>query len=362
MSHNNTDSSRTAVALLTAALCAAPAAVVADDRNDVELYGEAHLSLNYFDTDNSDADDDDSGFGFSSNASRFGIRGSRLLDSGLTAIYQLELEAAWSGESGTDDDGNDAVLRQVRDSFVGVEGDFGMVRAGRLPAANQFIYESNYMLNTIGDVGSITSFGIGGRFSGAVQYVSPDLGPVNVSATVAPEGSSGDSEEMGDHDFLVRGTFSEGPWLAALTFVQVGADDDEGNGFDVYALGLGFERDNYEVGTLFATRDHDADDRDDHVIALGGSVSLTPVSTIRAQAAQFLGDADDADSLSLAVGYFHQLADNTEVYGAYARTDNDDAQEQDTFGYGHGGTPANLADTGAGSTPQGVSVGVHHRF
>uniref|UniRef100_UPI0025BC1CA5 porin n=1 Tax=Aquisalimonas sp. TaxID=1872621 RepID=UPI0025BC1CA5 len=124
--------------LLATVTAGAPAVAAADDSVGAELYGQAHLSLNYFDTDNDAAEEDDTGFGFSSNASRFGLRGSQPLDGGLTAIYQLELEPAWSGGGGTDRDGDPAVLRQVRDSFVGIEGYFGMVRAGRLPAANQF--------------------------------------------------------------------------------------------------------------------------------------------------------------------------------------------------------------------------------
>ncbi|MCG5538413.1 porin [Halorhodospira sp. 9622] len=359
------------ITLATATAMTAPAAVLADAHSDgPEVYGRVHLSLNAIDTDTGA---EDSGIGISSNASRFGIRGSESLEGNISAIYQLELGLGWAGGSSSSiagsDDGNQDFWDQVRDSYIGVEGDFGTVRAGRLPAANQYVYESNYLMDTVGDVGSITNLSIGGRFDTALQYETADgaLGPFGAVATLAPSGSSSESDEADDHDFILRGTYAEGPLTVAATLVHIAADDDWGDddeGFNVYTLGGSYAMDAFDVGVLYGVRDHEESDEevDDQFIALGGALPVTYNGTVKAQLVHFMGDADDSDSTTFGAGYYHSLSDRTEVYGVAAFTGNDENTDNNTYGYGHGGLPQGVDDVGNDADTFATSVGLSHNF
>ena len=59
------------------------------------------------------------------NTSRIGFKGKEKLSDDLTAIWQLEQRASILGQSNSQKWGN-------RDSFIGVEGKFGKLRAGNL--------------------------------------------------------------------------------------------------------------------------------------------------------------------------------------------------------------------------------------
>jgi predicted porin len=81
-----------------------------------EVYGRAHVSVDQLD------DGTDSGTNVSSNSSRIGFKADKDLENGMTALFQAEQEIRYDNGSGAD--------WASRDSFVGLKGDFGMVRLG----------------------------------------------------------------------------------------------------------------------------------------------------------------------------------------------------------------------------------------
>jgi len=84
------------------------------------FYGKANLSINR--TDQSSTNDVD----LESNASRIGVKGSSSISEGLKALYQIEYEIFL--DDGTDSDEDEF---KQRNSFVGLEGDFGKVIVGK---------------------------------------------------------------------------------------------------------------------------------------------------------------------------------------------------------------------------------------
>jgi predicted porin len=112
------------------------------------------------------------------------VKGSEVIDAGLTALYQLETGVSYSGTSTTFAAGN-------RDSYVGVTGGFGTFLTGRLPAANQFVYDSNLFGDQLGDAANFTGGALNGvgRANSALHYVAPALGPVTVALTLLPAAS-----------------------------------------------------------------------------------------------------------------------------------------------------------------------------
>lgn len=84
--------------------------------NPVQIYGRAHLSLDWLDNGQ------DSGTNVSSNVSHLGFRVKTELEGGLEAFAQIEQNIRF-GEGA----GNWA----SHDSFVGLRGDFGVLRIGQ---------------------------------------------------------------------------------------------------------------------------------------------------------------------------------------------------------------------------------------
>ena len=71
-------------------------------------------------------------FRVSSNSSRFGLRGTESLGGGLNAIFQIENSVSPDNGSGT---------LAGRDSFVGLQGNWGTFRIGRYHAPYDNIHE-----------------------------------------------------------------------------------------------------------------------------------------------------------------------------------------------------------------------------
>jgi predicted porin len=119
-----------------------------------------------------------------SSNSRFGIRGHEKLGPGLKAIFQLETQFLL--------DSNNTGFAQ-RDSFVGLAGGWGTVKLGRFDTPFKEYGDDIAFLNV--SSGNFTStsnlyrhIGFGGqnnaarfheRRVNAVQYESPDLGPID---------------------------------------------------------------------------------------------------------------------------------------------------------------------------------------
>ena len=107
------------IALAVASVLAAPLAVQAG----VEAYGQARMSLDFNNNNDSGVGQEDSAISLSSNRSRLGFRGDEDLGGGLNALWQFE--------QGVDfDTGN--WNGQRRDSYLGLGGNFGTVLAGNL--------------------------------------------------------------------------------------------------------------------------------------------------------------------------------------------------------------------------------------
>ncbi|RXZ44533.1 porin [Crenobacter cavernae] len=111
--------------LIPLALAALPAAAMAD----VTIYGKVGVGLEY----NKNTFSDGSSLGATrvdDYVSWLGFKGAEDLGSGSKAIWQIE-SAVWMDGSGSNTFG-------TRDTFVGLSGNLGMVRLGRLSNAQRY--------------------------------------------------------------------------------------------------------------------------------------------------------------------------------------------------------------------------------
>ncbi len=357
------------VTFAAAAAMASPLAIMADANAGPEVYGRVHISL---DNEGYDNDNGDSGaLQMHEHSSRLGFRGSESLDGGMEAFYQLEAGVAWH------DNGN---IAASRDSFVGLRGDFGSVRLGRLPWGNAIVYgPGNFFPTQAGDPGNLIDaivfggfdgagdpvMGIGGRAKKAIEYTAPVPGPVGVIVTYVPS-VQGDEDEGFDSDYMVRVTFNEGPIAVQATYMSIHHDHarsvndggDAGDSATVTALQGTYNLGDIRVGGGYAAASNDLDDADNTAMWLGAAMKVSPQGTIKLQYTAFNGDFDDTDVSVMALGYDHALSRRTTVYGVVANVSNDDDAGAVPHDYAGGST----TKIGEGEDGSVVSFGVIHDF
>jgi predicted porin len=127
---------------------------------EVQVYGHADVSLDYVDNGLANRIGAVGNNGWltqlSSNLSNFGVRGSRKLVPHLNGVFQIETEVAFSSTPGPT---SDAQVKQglgSRDTYVGLQGDWGAVKFGKEDAPyKRTVSRLDPFLNSIGDNRSI---------------------------------------------------------------------------------------------------------------------------------------------------------------------------------------------------------------
>lgn len=150
------------------------------------------------------ADFNSGGDGEGNSVSRFGIKGSTDVGSGLKANFKLE-------SGGITSDGNIAGAVFGRQAWLGLSGAFGEVRLGRqdsVPFQVMAGYDFNGVSNGVSAMGYANAATWGrDRQSRSLQYLSPNFGGVTLQAGFVPEGNT----VGGKNTFSLGATFATGP-------------------------------------------------------------------------------------------------------------------------------------------------------
>lgn len=179
-----------------------------------DVYGKINLSLQNAD------EGDSSTLELRNNNSRLGFKGTEDVDGGLTVIYQYELGVDPS-------EGNTTWTK--RNSFLGIKGDFGKVRAGFFDTAMKSSQGKVDLFNDLeGDIASIITRN-DNRVSNVVSYTTPSAS--GISATVdyimsenedVDAGVSGSVSYSNDSLYLAVAADSKVEWVDTGT----GLDND----------------------------------------------------------------------------------------------------------------------------------------
>lgn len=394
---------------LTAAL-AAPMSASADSKN-VHIYGEARLSLDRVDSGGSGGE---STVQVSSNASHFGIKGSRELGTDLSVIWQIE-QIVNIDNSTTSDNGYGSTLA-TRNTFISLwDSHKGIFALGRYNTPYKIA--SRYMDvfgNTIADNRALmggaplrlSSFGNITGASGTSAGASFDGNQGDVAAYVTPAiaGFTGAIAYVaGAEDATMSDTTKGDAWSAALLYT---------NG--TLNLNLGYEIHNFgsagsgtlgpavSVGGTPATLDGLKEEAWkvaasyvlDPVIVyvvyekteddLGGVVGLPKGSDLFGHRSIYLGtkyqfgknvlkaaytdmgdlemdgNGDDTGATQLSIGYDRQLDRSTSVYILYTKLDNDDKATYSLSA--PEGSTGGVAASAPGEDPSAISIGINHKF
>ncbi|MDO8439437.1 MAG: porin [Telluria sp.] len=157
----------------------------------------------------------------SSNSSGFGFRASEDLGAGLRAFFQVE--GSLSVDTGVASLG-------TRDTFVGLSGPFGTVRAGTMTTPLRalggrlnFVPGGTSIANNMGVMSTLNGMhaGLNSRLSNSIQYALPPFRGLAVTLVYAP----GELRPGGDDDssYGMGINYQAGPWHLGVAHENRGA-------------------------------------------------------------------------------------------------------------------------------------------
>ena len=346
--------------LIALAVLAASGAAMA--QSSVTLYGVVDTGLTY-------SKGEESVYGMTHVGgnvnSRLGFRGVEDLGNGLKATFNLE--SGFSADDGTNYMGQDG-LAFTRTSTVGLAGNFGEVRLGRM-LTSSYLAVSRY--DAFGDTGIGASLawhggqtGYAARTENAISYSSPNFSGFKIGA----EYGFGEQQKASDKRYIGLGaTYDNGPLSLGLGVDRLNGDTQNNTQQDenqtTWHLGGSY---NFGVARLLGFY-KESKFKDDGVGAAGESVKFktfglgvtAPVGAageVRASYNNYKISDDNGKANQLSLGYVHNLSKRTALYGTYAYIKNKDGLAFQLNGAMAG---AGLKD---GEKQHGLQLGVRHAF
>lgn len=342
-------------------------------QTNVQVYGRLNMDVESISISNPTGGASGDMKRLSSNSSRLGFRGTEDLGGEMKAIFQIESSVSPDTGSGT---------VAGRDSFVGLQGDWGKVRLGFLetPVKAFGEFTDRFKGTGIQDDGTISTLGGGtagfsrrqnnslrydsphfGGFQGQLQYGLEDEAPVDpkTSLTAAVHYGSGPMKlgvAYGIHHNFTLGRNDK--------IYRIGAKYD----FGAFDIAGGATHMIYEVASGDIVHNYYTISTG---IKLGGGVlslkyGITPdntgsaangsVSTAGSDNARLFKGPNSGAEL-YTIGYEYNLSKRTQLYTYYTRISNDA-----NANYRFGTNGVNIAQAGPGASPSGFVLGVSHDF
>jgi predicted porin len=351
------------------------------DNANITFYGVANVSYDLVKTGTSGAGIQGTTINkVSSNASRFGLKGSEDIGDGLTANWQIESLIALDNAGGT---------FATRNSFAGLSHkNYGSVLLGR--------YDTPYKISTrrldnfadsIGDnrslMGSVTgtsaSTAFDGRQPDVFAYTTPLMAGFTAAVArvnLAETASTATAAKATATSFA--GMYDSGTLYGTLAYethhldtVRVGGKESAwkagfGYTLDDYAFGFAYEKTSDTLGGATAPASCTALSAGSN--CLGHSAwYLTGKYTFGSNAVKLaytkagnLGSAVDTGAKQFSLGYDRRTSKRTTLFVVYTRLSNDSKAN-----YGLGNSAFSTAATtsiGAGAAPSALSFGMKHVF
>ncbi len=366
--------------LIALAVLAASGAAMA--QSSVTLYGVLDTGVSYF-------KGDDSVYGLTKTGgntnSRLGFRGVEDLGNGLKATFNLE--GGMNVDDGTGYLGaggaNDTGFQFRRTSTVGLAGNFGEVRFGRM-LTSSYLAVSRY--DAFGDTGAGGSLawnanqtGYAPRAENAISFTSANYNGFKFGV----EYGFGEQKKASDRRYIgIGATYDNGPLSLGLGFDRLNGDTADNTALDLnqttWQLGGAY---NFGVAKLMGfykqSKDKETglnagnDSLKLKTFGLGVTAPVGAAGEVRASYNHYRASADitglntptlKANQLSL--GYVHNLSKRTALYGTYAYMKNSNktiaGQKVNLDLRLNGAMPgAGLSNSGA---QHGLQAGIRHAF
>jgi predicted porin len=360
------------IALAVAGAMAAPAAMA-----DVSVYGQIHLSANFYSSgyganDNPDGIDHKT-VGVSSNVSRIGVKGEERLNNGWTAWFKGDWFVDWA---------NSRTMWKADDTKAGFKGDWGVLSLGRQAGPlKSFGRKTDMFGNTIGDTRAMTSEAVSdARLGQSIAYVTPNMsgfqGVIGYSAGTDFGGEGVNPAVKKANGWTAGGWYSMGPLWVGVAYENFRKELFNGaTTTPTPATGYANMSDyrlagSYKIGDLklVAHWGHsknyggiDGTKRDTWGVGASYKMGNNVLKAQYAAVGKCKGCATESDTKSSlwAIGVDHVMSKRVKVYALYAKIKND-ANAAATLG-GHSGFGGQVA-VNDGVDPGAFAIGTVIKF
>lgn len=280
------------------------------------VYGKANVSINH-----DEAKDAESGTSLNSNASRLGFKGSEKVSDNLKAIYKFEYETFV-------DDGEKADKQTFaqRNIYVGLQGDFGTVAAGRHDTP---LKKAQGKVDQFGDLplGDIKTVISGeNRVSNTVWYAAPKMGAIGAVAAVVLN-KEGFNEKGKNNSAANTGVSAMVNFKQDGLYLALGLDQQV-KGNDTVRLVGQFNAGDFGVGGIYQTAEPSADGsiQEETGLILSGYFKMDKT---KLKLQYGMGEVDNNKNVKdvnvtkslITLGADHKLSKRTKVYGYYSMMD-----------------------------------------
>lgn len=331
-----------------------------------EFYGRAHLSIDKLDDGNLY-----NRVNLSSNSSRLGFRGDKSFGD-LKGIWQVESEVLFTKTSDSvagaaQDDKNRLA---TRDTFAGIEGNFGQIKVGKFDTPMKLAREAaNLFGDQLGDMRNITRAGakFDERPNNIIQYQSPDMMGIRVAFAYSPHeaatavtSSAGVDTKNAMTSMSI--TYNRGDFSAALAKENYQENAKDGDR-DATRLALSYKvmSDLKLVGFYQDARymKTSTDDQGSKVTGFGAEYQIIPNHTVlRAHVMDRAANKTGADSKLTAIGVDRIINKELRFYANYAAVSNGTAAAVTPWTEGRS---TNVAGS-TGKDSKGISLGMRYDF
>lgn len=322
--------------ILAVAIATAFAAPAFAATSNVDVYGKLHVSVSMFDDQAVGQND----LQFSSNASRFGIKGSEDLGGGLAAIWQFEQTL------GLDESGGSLA---TRNSFLGLKGGFGTALIGRHDTPLKAVGRAVDLFgDTMADSRNVMIGAADTRPNNVLAYMSPNFTGLSFAGAYI----SGNADEDEDTDmYNLSATYTNGPLYLGLGF---GDGDGLGTTDKMWRLGAGYTMGNLKFVGQYDSTDSVSGLADSDAWMVGMGYTMGNI-VLKANYMERDIDNTSNDPQQWTVGADYNLSKRTAVYVLYANG------EHITIGSGAGSSDQEASGV-AGGDVSVLSLGMTHTF
>lgn len=299
---------------------------------ETKAYGKIHLNYGQHKTTSGGTTTVDN-WQVNSYASRFGIKGSKDLENGMSAIYKLEWEVNPDGNNEDDIDVSDLQDGSVevsdsgtsgfsrRNMYVGLKGGFGQVRFGRHDTPLKLVQgKFDQFGDTLGDLKNAGDEDGENRLDNVLAYLG-NSGDINFAIALIP--SEGDGTTAGDgpaDTYSASVSYKSGPLYVGVAMDAyddtAGADEDS-----LSRLVATYKMKDMQFGVLWQSgvEAPDTSAAKEDWIGLSFNTKFAGKNKFKVQYIMVEDNrADPLESTLLAIGVDHKLDKKNKVYVMYS--------------------------------------------
>ena len=314
---------------------------------ELGIYGRAHLSLDQLDNGY------DSGRNISSNSSRFGIKGAHQVQENLKVLLQIESLIRLDEGSGD---------WASRNSFIGLQGDFGLVRAGFFDTPLKNVRSrTDLFADQVGDACNIVRGGgvdLDRRFRNGLHYQSPAIANLTLDLHYSTHDRTGSSSDNKDDAISSSVTYDNKTLMLILAYER--RNQLANSALSGIRAGASYRlNEQWRLNAFWQSSDNFTGG-DRTAYGVGAAYRLSEAYSIKAQLYQASSaDSDDSGATMLALGLDRRFGRNLTLYGALAMTNN---QQNASFNVSAGGGHGKSLTIDPGQDPYALSLGLIYNF